>query len=88
MGIYAKGSNGVDTTNGIYYSPDWGNTWQKLFSRKTNAGGAIMDMSIPGSGVGYLTLWRSVYKNDNLISLPEPINEGFGFYPNPTTGIV
>ncbi len=85
--LYAMGSDASDTTSCMFYSPDWGTTWQKQFSRKASAGG-IVDMSITPSGVGYFSTWRNVFKNDKLVSLQEAVSRGFELYPNPAKDVV
>ncbi len=85
--LYAIGSHDADTITGIFYSSDWGSTWQRQFAIK-GVNGNIVDISIPSSGAGYFATWREVYKNKQLISLPEPRNFHFELYPNPASGEV
>ncbi len=82
--IYGLGSDSDDSTSVLFYSPDWGSSWQKQFSTKWTTGG-LVDFSIPSSNAGYFATWREVYKNEQLISIPELQNGGFEIYPNPAS---
>ncbi|MDZ7848389.1 MAG: T9SS type A sorting domain-containing protein [Owenweeksia sp.] len=81
--VYALGQNNADTTSGLYYSGNWGSSWQSHFIRNSGQSG-IVDLSIPTANTGYLATWQKIYKNGQLISLPLWRLEWLGLYPNPS----
>lgn len=85
--LFALGSVGADTTSGVYYSSDWGDSWQQQFSIHWRTGG-VVDLSIPSADAGYFVTWRDIYKNDQLVSLEEPQTIHFEIYPNPASEVV
>lgn len=85
--LFALGSVGADTTSGVYYSSDWGDTWQQQFSIHWRTGG-VVDLSIPSADAGYFVTWRDIYKNDQLVSLEETQSIHFEIYPNPASEIL
>ncbi len=85
--LYAIGDNVDDATSGVYYSSDWGQSWQKQFSINYFTAG-VVDLSLTKAGVGYFATWNKVYKNTKVISLPEPMHTGFELYPNPANDVV
>lgn len=85
--LFALGSVGADTTSGVYYSSDWGDSWHEQFSIHWRDGG-VVDLSIPSVDAGYFVTWRDIYKNDQLVSLEEPQTIHFEIYPNPASEVV
>lgn len=85
--LYAVGSVGADTTSRVYYSSDWGDSWQQQFSIHWRTGG-VVDLSLPSADVGYFVTWRDIYKNDQLVSLEEPQSIHFEIYPNPASEVL
>ncbi len=85
--LYAIGENSNDTSSGVYYSADWGQSWQRQFSLNYFTDG-VVDISLSKDGVGYFATWGKVYKNTKVISLPEPRHTGFELYPNPASDVV
>ncbi len=85
--LHAIGENRVDTTSGIYHSPDFGLTWYKEFTMSGVQGG-INDLSIPTTNVGYFVSWTDIYKSTNIISVNENHSAEFRIYPNPASDII
>lgn len=85
--IYGLGSDSDDTTSVLFYSPDFGSSWQKQYSTTWTSGG-LVDLSIPSTTAGYFATWRLVYKNDQLISLKESEPSDFEMYPNPASEVL
>ncbi len=79
--LYALGSDQADTSNNLYHSVDWGQSWDKQYSVPNSD--YLVDLSIPTISTGYFCTYQQVYKNDNLISLTEAVESTLQVFPNP-----